>query len=102
MDLVEIDIIQTEPAETGINCVPDMFFRGSALVRGVTRGVINFGCEDDLFAADSEFFQGVASDLLTGSVLIHVRRVKKIDSRVKRLLKERARLIFIQDPVPPF
>ena len=102
VNLIQIDIIELQPLQTGIDRMADVFARQSAIVGGVSHRLANLGGDDDLFARDFQFAQGAAEDFFTHAVGVNVGRVEKIDARFPGAADERPAGFFLQHPRPPF
>ena len=65
MDLIEIDVIDIEPAQAVIDRVHDMLARKSALIRIVSEWIKNFRGDHEFVAGRSEILQGAAEHFFT-------------------------------------
>src|SRR6185437_10671886 len=98
MNLIQIDVIGSKPAQAVIDGVVNMFARETALVRIVSHGMEDFGRDDDTVALRCEITQSAAEDLFAHSQRVHVGGIEEVDAKFQRALNERPALIFLQDP----
>jgi hypothetical protein len=87
MDLIEVDIIHTEPTQAVVNLGEDRLARQPGAIGAGTHPAVNLGGDDDLVAA-REILDRAAQDFFTVAERIAVRGVEEIDARFERLLNE--------------
>jgi hypothetical protein len=95
--LVEVDVVDPQPAQAGVHGGHDVLARGAALVSaGPGRGAELGG--DDHVRVPPELAQRLAEHNLAGALGIDVGGVEEVDSPLERLAEERHRLVFGQRP----
>jgi hypothetical protein len=102
MNLVQVDVVDTQTAQAGVDGVPNMFLRGAMFVWSISHWVVHLRGNDRLFAAHAELLKGATGYLFAQSGGVHIGGVEKVDARFDRLLEEWERLLFVKYPIPPF
>ena len=97
MDLIEIDVVRTEPPQTRIDCVEYRLARQAAPVGALAHREENLGRDHHLVAARI-VFERLTDDFLGGAVRVGVRGIEEVDAHLDRLANQRAALLLRQGP----
>src|SRR5580704_12583220 len=97
MDLVEVDVIRSEPSQTGIHLHENRPARQTGAIRTRSHAAPDLGGEHDIVAL-REFLERPPHDLFAGANRINVRRVEEIDPGLERLGDERTTVALIECP----
>src|ERR1700730_1687954 len=97
MNLIEIDEVGSETAQTVVQFAEDRLAGQSRSVRPRPHPAIDLGCDDNVLAA-RELFQRAAKNFLGRAVGIYVGRIKEIDPELNGLLDQRPALFLIKRP----
>ena len=101
VNLVEVDVIDVETLERGVDGGHDVLAREAAVVRRVGHGAADFGGDDEVFAAGLELAEEFAGDDLTVAERVHVGGVEEVDASLDGALDKGASFIFGKDPLTP-
>ncbi len=80
MDLVEVDVIDAEALEAGVDGGHDVLAREAAVVGRVAHGVEDLGGNHQLFAAGLELAQQLAGDALALAERVDVGGIEEVDA----------------------
>ena len=101
VDLVEVDVVDAEALEGGVDGGHDVFAREAAVVGRVGHGVEDFCGEDEVLAAGLELAEEFAGDALAFADGVHVGGVEEVDAGFDGAADEGAGLVFFEDPLAP-
>ena len=90
VDLVEVDIVGTQPAQAGLDRIHDMPARGAAVIGPVAHLPQNLGRQHHVGARPAGIAHGGAGDLFRKSARIDIGGVDEIDAPIQRPGKEAA------------
>jgi hypothetical protein len=97
MDLIEVDIIHTEPTQAVVDLGEDSFARKPGAIGAGTHPAEHLSGDDDLVAA-REIVDRAAKNFFAVAERIAVRGVEAIDARFERLLNEWSALLLGEAP----
>jgi hypothetical protein len=97
MDLIEVDIIHTEPTQAVVDLGEDRFARKPGAIGARTHPAVHLGGDDNLVSA-REILDRAAEDFFTVAERIAVCGVEEIDARFERLLNEWPALLLREAP----
>ena len=101
MDLVEINVIDAEALEAGVDGGHDVFAREAPVVGAVAHRAEDLGGDDQFLAARLELTQELAGDALAVTEGVHVGGVEEVDASLDRALDDGPCLSFFQYPLTP-
>ena len=84
VDLVEVDVVELQPLQAGLDTVEDVAARGAACVRAGAHFAENLGRDDHAVAWHLQVFQGLAGDLFRASAGVHISGIDEVDAAVDR------------------
>ena len=99
MNLIHVDVIHLQTLKAVIDLRHDVFARQAAAVR--TPGAhleVDFRCDDDFIAIETELADQFAGDLFARAHLIDVGGVEVIDAELDRAFEERLGVVVILRP----
>jgi len=82
--LVQIDVVRSQAAQTGVALLHNMFARKPAIIWSFTHRKIHFGGQNK--GVSRKVFQGAANDLFGRALVIHVGCIKEVDADVVGLM----------------
>src|SRR6516164_5127849 len=97
MDLIEVDIIHTEPTQAVVDLGEDRFSRKPGAIGAGTHPAVHLGGDDNLVAAP-EILNRPAEDFFTVAERIAIGGIEEIDARFERLLNEWPALLLREAP----
>src|SRR3984893_8364156 len=97
VDLVEVDIIHTQPSEAGVDLGEDCLARQPGAVRAGPHAPIDL-CGDDHFVATGKVPCRATEDLLALAERVAIGGVEEIDPRLQRALDEGPVFLFAEAP----
>jgi len=95
--LIEIDMVDLEPPERGIDGIEDVLARQPPVVRPLAHLVVDLGRDDD-FVALGEVLERAPQHLLADAERVDVGGVEEVDAVLERALDERPRRFLIEHP----
>ena len=100
--LVEIDMIELEPLQAGLDGLHDVIAREPSRVRALAHLAEHLGRDDHIVARDAEIAQRLTSEPLRLSLAVDVRRVDEIDAGIEGTPHQSVYLGLLQltDPTP--
>ncbi len=99
MDLVQIDPIRPEAAQTVLHLVDDPAAGVALGIRILAHGRVTFGGQHDVIAPATG--QGLADDLLGLAGRIHVGGVHEVDARIEGPMDDPGRVLVVRDSERP-
>ena len=84
VDLIEIDVIEAEAAQAGVNLVHDVHAREAHAIGLRTHAHAHFGSDHQIFARQPELRERFPDDLLGLAFGIDIGRIDEIDAGVER------------------
>src|ERR1700728_411368 len=97
MDLVQVDVVRAEPAQTRIHLHENSPARQAGAIRPGSHAPPYLGREHDVVAL-RELLQRPTHDLLAGANGIDIRGIEEIDTGLERLCDERTAVALIECP----
>ena len=88
VDLVEVDVVELQPLQAGLDPVQDVAARGAARVRSRAGLAEDLGRDDHVLARHLEILQRLAGDLLRHAPGVDIGGVDEVDAGVNRLAHE--------------
>src|SRR6202040_3317412 len=88
MDLVQVDMVGLQTAETGLHTVHNVAPRSPDVIPSRADPAIDLGRDHDILPRDVKVFQRLAENLFALALRIIVRRIKEIDAAVNRRLDQ--------------
>src|SRR5277367_1991752 len=88
MDLVEIDMVSLQAAQTGLDAVHDVAARGPDVIAARADAAVDLGRDHDLMPRDIEVLQRLSKDLLALTLRINIRGIKEVDPALNRCLNQ--------------
>src|SRR6202030_3354292 len=88
MDLVQVDVVGLQSAETGLHTVHDVAARSPDVIPPRADAPIDLRRDDDVLTRDVEVFQGLPENLLAFALRVNVCRIKEVDAAVNRRLDQ--------------
>ena len=82
MDLVQIDMVGLQTAETGLHRVHDVAARSPDIVAPRADAPIDLRRDHDILPRDVQVFQRLPEDLFAFALRVNVRRIKEVDAAV--------------------
>ena len=82
MDLIEVDIVSLETAETGFDGIHDVSAGGAYVVAAGAHAAEDLGGENDVLAGDVQVLEGLAECLFAFAFRVDIGRVKEIDAGI--------------------
>ena len=98
MNLIEVDVVRLEPLQTLLDLRKDRRPRESGIFGAWPHAAKDLGRNNHIVAL-GQLTQDLADNLLTGTERIHIRRIKRRNTRFQSLLDNRPSLV---DPECPF
>ena len=99
VDLVEVDVVELQPLQAGLDPVHDVAARGAARVRARAGLVEDLGRDDHVLARHLEILQRLAGDLLRHAPGVHIGGVDEVDAGVNRLATRRSASACCRPPI---
>ena len=97
VDLVEVDVVHTEPAQARIDLGHDRLARQADGVAATAHRPVHLGRQDDLVTV-GEISERSADDLLARADGVDVRRVEEVDAGVEGILDETSTGVLVERP----
>src|SRR5580658_10200666 len=88
MDLVEVDMVGLQAAQTGLNAIHDVAARGPDVIAARADAAVDLGRDHDVLSRDLEVLERLPEDLLALTLGIDIRGIKEVDAAVNRCLDE--------------
>src|SRR6478752_1396579 len=88
MDLVQVDMVGLQTAETGLHTVHNVAARSPDVIPSRANASIDLCCDDYIFPRDVKVFQGLPENLFALTLCVNIRRVKEVDAAVDRRLDQ--------------
>ena len=88
VDLVQVDVVELQPLQTGLDAVEDVAARCAAGVRAWRGLAEDLGRDDHVLARHLQILQRLAGDLLRHAPGVHIGGVDEVDAGVNRLAHE--------------
>ena len=85
VDLVQVDVLELQPLQAGLDAVEDVAARRAARVRPRAGVAEDLGGDDHAVARHLQVLQRLAGDLLRHAARVHVGGVDEVDAGVDRL-----------------
>ena len=100
VDLVEVDIVDAQPAQRPVDAVQDVLARQAAVVGIAAHRPVDLGGDHHLVPL-GVFLQRLAGHPLALALGIDIGGVEEVDPGLHRTLEERQRRLLVQHPRPP-
>jgi hypothetical protein len=103
MNLIKVDVVHTEPLQTGVDRRHDRFARKATGIGPVAPREKDFRRDHQLIAL-AHLAQGAADDFFARAIGVDVGRVEKINSEFECARDKGPALLFVQTPgmIAPF
>src|SRR5712672_1220864 len=88
VDLVQVDMVGLQTAETGLDAVHNVASRSPDIIPPRADAAIDLGRDHDILPRDVEVLQRLAENLFALALRIIVRRIKEVDAALDRCLDE--------------
>ncbi len=82
MNLVEIDVVGSQPLERGFHRIHDVSPRSADVVTARPGAPIGLGSDDDIFTSDAQVGNRLGKHLLRFAIGVDIRRIHEVDARV--------------------
>ena len=82
MNLVEVDVVSSEPAKAVINLGHDDLAREACTIWTLSHPAVDLGRNHDVCSFHIEVAQGTAKIFLTSSKRVHICCIEEVDSEV--------------------
>jgi hypothetical protein len=86
MDLIEVDVVGLQTAETSFHIVHNVSARSPDIIPSRTDAAIDLRRDRNIMPRDVKVFQGLAENLFALTLRVVVGRIKEVDSAVNRCL----------------
>ncbi len=97
VDLVEVDVVDAQPAQAVVDLGQYGFARQTGAVRAGVHTAVDFCRQHDLVPL-GVFPEDLADDLLAAAVRVNVGRVEEVDARIKGLADDGPGRVLVQAP----
>src|SRR4029077_11394997 len=88
MDLVQVDMVGLQTAETGLHTVQNVTARSPDVIPPRADATIDLRRDHDILPRDVQVFQGLPENLFALTLRVTVRRIKEVDATVNRRLDQ--------------
>src|SRR3984957_8040678 len=88
MNLVEVDMIRLQAAQTSLNAVHDVAARGPDVIAPRADAAVDLGRDHDMLACDLEVLQRLSEDLFALALRINIRGIEEVDPALNRCLNQ--------------
>jgi hypothetical protein len=84
MNLVQVDVVGLQTAETGLHTIHDVAARSPDVIPPRTNPAIDLRRDHDILPRDIKGFQRLPENLFALTLCVIVRRIKEVDATVDR------------------
>src|SRR6202030_2058560 len=88
MDLVQVNMVGLQTAETGLYTVHNVAARSPDVIPPRADATIDLRRDHDILPRDVQVFQGLPENLFAFALRVNVRRIKEVDAGVNRGLDQ--------------
>src|SRR5271163_2659693 len=88
MDLVEIDMVSLQPAQTSLDAVHDVAARGPDVIASGADAAVDLGRDHDMLPRDLQVLQRLPEDLFALTLRINIGGIKEVDPALDRGLDQ--------------
>src|SRR5882724_274027 len=88
MDLVQVDMVGLQTAETGLHTIHNVAARGPDVIPPRADATIDLRRDHDILPRDVQVFQRLSENLFAFALRVNVRRIKEVDAGVNRGLDQ--------------